>query len=232
MDLEVIYTYCIDDLCFQMVEDLTVSIQVVADDVPPIEDDSPPIAEPGRTQTSLWPTLFPVGLGVALAVSLIAGRLVGRRWWVIGLSIVVMAGALAYGLSLNQDQQAQSIGAVLCTSCVGIEETPHTEPDLSTSARERVQALASPIELWVFTAKWCHACPYAKALVEQIVDLNPLVSYRLVDVDASKDLADQYGIVQSERTIVPAILRVDTGQVLFGIDHLEDRLLTVLESTP
>ena len=144
----------------------------------------------------------------------------------------VAAGGLGYGLFLSQDQQAQSIAAVLCTSCVGIEEAPAQGPELSAAARSRIEALSNDVELLFFTAPWCHACPYAKAMVVQAASVNPAaISYRIIDVDEDRDTASEYGVVQSGRTIVPAILRVDTGDVLFGIEDLEERLLVLLEAS-
>ncbi|MEE8593458.1 MAG: thioredoxin family protein, partial [Candidatus Bipolaricaulota bacterium] len=136
-----------------------------------------------------------------------------------------------YGMLLKQDQQAQSIGAVLCTSCVGIEQTPRQDPELSSEARTRIAAISQEVELLFFTAIWCQACPYAKAMLQQVVETNPLISHRLIDVDEDRDAAKHYGIVRSGRTIVPAILRVDTGEVVFGIEDLEERLITLLEKS-
>ncbi len=232
-EFELIYTYCIEDQCFQIVENLSLPLQIVPETVEPDEDQNgTPATRKARSGAWFWNVAFPTGLGLALVIALIAGGLTGKRWWVLGLLVVVLAGGLGYGLSLKQDQQAQSIGAVLCTSCVGLEETPHRDPVLSADGRSRIAALGHPIELLVFTAIWCHACPYAEAMVEQVAELTPLVSYQFIDVDQARDVADHYGIVQSERTIVPAIVRVDTGGVVFGIDHLEDRLLTLLEAAP
>ncbi|MBE0634456.1 hypothetical protein IH601_00455, partial [Candidatus Bipolaricaulota bacterium] len=148
------------------------------------------------------------------------------------LLVGVLAVGLGYGISLKQDQQAQSIGAVLCTSCVGIEETPHRDPELSDDGQQRVMALTERIELLLFSAPWCHACPYAKELVRQVTELNSLITNQVIDVDEDRDAADRNGIIQSGRTIVPAILRVDTGEVLFGIEDLEERLMTLLEESP
>ena len=231
--LDVVYTYCIDDLCFQIVEQVSLRIDVMSAVVEPANGQ---IVDPVRIlpskERNAWDFVLPTALGLALLFALIASRIVGRRWWVLVLLMAVLAGGIGYGLSLRQDQQAQSIGAVLCTSCVGIEEAPSRDPELSREARTRVAALDHEIELLLFSAVWCRACPYAKAMVQQIVEINPAVSYRLIDVDEDRDAADRYGIIQSGRTIVPAILRVDTGEVLLGIEDLEERLVALLEESP
>jgi len=230
---ELVYTYCIGDLCFQIVEEISLRIDVIPGVADPVNEQIPdPIQILPSKERSPWEIVFPIALGLMLIVALAAGRLTGRRWWVLVLFIAVMAGGLGYGLSLKQDQQAQSIGAVLCTSCVGIEQTPDQDPELSAEARTRIATITREIELLFFTATWCQACPYAKAMVEQIVEINPLISYRSIDVEEDRDAADRHGVIQSGRTIVPAILRVDAGGILFGIENLEERLLALLEESP
>ncbi|MBU1049319.1 thioredoxin family protein [Candidatus Bipolaricaulota bacterium] len=230
---EVSYTYCINDLCFQIIEQMALRLEFIPAVVDPLDVQIvDPVLIPPEAEPSAFPPLFAVILGSCLAGLLVVGNMSGRRWWVTLLLVVVIGVGLGYGILLKQDQQAQSIGAVLCTSCVGIEETPHEPPDLSDNARARVQALTDNTELLLFTAVWCHACPYAKAMVQQVVAVNPLVTVQLIDVDESQNAASQYGIVQSGRTIVPAILRVDTGEVIFGIEDLEARLMSLLEGSP
>lgn len=229
---ELLYTYCVGDLCFQIVEEIVLRIEVIPAIVEPVNDRIPdPVSIPPVEESNPWKLVFPIALGLGLVVSLIGGRIVGRRWWVLVLLVAVLASGLGYGMLLKQDQQAQSIGAVLCTSCVGIEESPSGDPELSDEARIRVAAITDGVELLLFSATWCHACPYAKTMVQQVVEINPAVTYQLIDVDEDKDAANRYGIVQSGRTIVPAILRVDTGEVLFGIEDLEKRLITLLEGS-
>ncbi|TFH09446.1 MAG: hypothetical protein E4H08_05730 [Candidatus Atribacteria bacterium] len=231
---ELTYTYCIGDLCFQIVEEVSLGIDVVAALTVPIDGPLPDpiVAKPVVDDGNAWRIVVPLGLGLLLALALIASRWIGRRWWVTLLLVGVLAVGLGYGISLKQDQQAQSIGAVLCTSCVGIEETPHRDPELSDDGQQRVMALTERIELLLFSAPWCHACPYAKELVRQVTELNSLITNQVIDVDEDRDAADRNGIIQSGRTIVPAILRVDTGEVLFGIEDLEERLMTLLEESP
>jgi len=230
---ELSYTYCIGELCFQIVEEIALQIDVIPAVVEPANGDISDILEaPFVGKGNPWNLIFPIALGLGLVMSLIAGRIVGRRWWVIVLLMAVLVSGLVYGISLKQDQQAQSIGAVLCTSCVGIEETPNQDPELSPEARTKIAAITREIELLFFTAIWCQACPYAKAMVQEVTEINPLILYQLIDVDVDRDAANYYGIVKSGRAIVPAILRVDTGDVLFGIEDLEERLIALLEASP
>ena len=233
ISFELAYTYCIGELCFQIVEEIPLRIDVIQPIADPIDGQiSDPVQLSPSGDRSIWELVFAVALGLMLVAALIAGRIAGRRWWVLALIIAVLVGGLSYGMLLEQDQQAQSIGAVLCTSCVGIEKTPHEDPELSLEAGNRISAMTQEIELLFFTAVWCQACPYAKAMMQQVIEINPVISYRLIDVDEDRDAADRYGIIQSGRTIVPAILRADTGEVVFGIEDLETRLLAMLEAAP
>jgi len=227
---EVLYTYCIGDMCYQILEEISVGIDVAAA-IPPSDDGdtvAPAVTASAETGVEAWRIALPIVLGVLLAGILLAGHARRRHWSLRLMAFVILGVSLGVGFALNQDQQAQSIGAVLCTSCVGIEVTPHVEAVLSADARERLAALEEPIELLVFSAPWCHACPYAKQLVAQAADVAAALTVRVIDVDEDRDAADRYGIVQSGRTIVPAILRVDTGEILFGIEDLEERLLSLL----
>ncbi|MCK5584523.1 thioredoxin family protein [Candidatus Bipolaricaulota bacterium] len=230
---ELAYTYCIDDVCFQLIEEISLKIEMTPAVVEPTNGQIPdPVQILPAKERNAWELVFPMAVGLALIAALIAGRTFGRRWWVLVLLLVVLVAGLGYGMLLKQDQQAQSIGAVLCTSCVGIERAPREDPELSSEARTRIAAISQEVELLFFTATWCQACPYAKAMVQQVIEINPRISYRSIDVDEDRDAAKHYGIVQSGRTIVPAILRVDTGEVVFGIEALEERLIALLEESP
>ncbi len=128
--------------------------------------------------------------------------------------------------------QAQAVGAVLCTSCVGIETVETLSPRLSSAQAAAVDQLTRSVDLLVFYAPWCRSCPYAEGLVDLIALRNPLVRYRLVNAEVERDLAAQHGVTRAGRTVVPAILRVDTGEVLFGAENLGDRLVALLQEAP
>jgi len=234
--IDVIYTYCIDDLCFQIVEtlQLAVTVEPVALDRP----DTIPTTEDVQTPTQVVPTgrtPFPWkwvgfgGLAVLLGPALLVSKAKRVRWPVYGVLLVLLGGSLAYGVFENQHEQAQGIGAVLCTSCVGIEEAREPIPHLTDEQIEALQRVDQPFEWVVFYATWCHACPFAEALVELAASYNDLIDYRFVDVETDTTLAEHYGVIRSGRTIVPAILRMDTGRVLFGVEDLESRLIATLE---
>ncbi|MEE8593869.1 MAG: hypothetical protein V3T03_07050, partial [Candidatus Bipolaricaulota bacterium] len=133
---ELAYTYCIGELCYQIVEEISLRIEVISAVVDSVNGQIPDPAQilPSK-ERNVGEIVFPLAIGLALIVALIASRTFGRRWWVLILLLVVLVGGLGYGMLLKQDQQAQSIGAVLCTSCVGIEQTPRQDPELSSEAR-------------------------------------------------------------------------------------------------
>jgi thiol-disulfide isomerase/thioredoxin len=220
LSLQVIYTYCIDVSCFQIVDKIPLTVAVEEGVV------SPP---PPPSKRSLPGWILPLIAGVLLVGALLLRRTRGMTFPLYFVLFVIVAGALAYGVRLNQHEQAQGIAAVLCTSCVGIEETHHEEPYLSSSAINALAKLDRDIELIVFYAPWCHSCPYAEAMVEKMAALTPYLSYQFIDVDAERDLAATYGVIRSSRTIVPAVLRVDTDEIIFGVEDLEERLLNLLE---
>jgi thiol-disulfide isomerase/thioredoxin len=167
--------------------------------------------------------------GILLLGAILLWRLADMRLPLYVALFLIAVGGLAYGVILGQHEQAQGIAAVLCTSCVGIEEAPHEEPALSEDALSALTRLDTDVKLIVFYAPWCHTCPYAEAMVQQVAGATDHITYKFVNVDTNRDLAASNEIIRSNRTVVPAILRVDTGEVIFGIEDLEARLLDLLE---
>ncbi len=214
--LQVIYTYCIDISCLQIVDEVPVTVVV---------------GRSGGTTTTkrelpAWLVMSIVGGLVGVGVAL--WRLTGVHLPLyIALCTVIVAG-LVYGVILGQHEQAQGIAAVLCTSCVGIDEARGEAPPLSDSAISALAGLQKSIDLIVFYAPWCRTCPYAKSMVREMAERTDLLSYSFVNVDTNRELAESNGVIRSKRTIVPAIVRVDTGDIIFGIEDLEARLLKVL----
>jgi thiol-disulfide isomerase/thioredoxin len=227
--VEILYSYCIGDLCYQIVESAPVALRVVA------QAQTAPVAVGGTTgePTPVSPT-FPwlwIGFGAAAALvvpALFVRRPARLRALVFVLLVAASGTVLGLGVSLGQHKQAQAIGAVLCTSCVGIETVETLAPRLSAAQATTVDRLTVSVELLVFYAPWCRSCPYAEALVDLIASRNPLVRYRLVNAEQERDLAVEYGVTRSGRTVVPAIVRMDTGEILFGAENLGNRLVKLL----
>lgn len=237
--LDVVYTYCIGDLCFQVVDavDLQVRVEAAAAVTPPetngtpvepVTTDPPPVRPSGGRFPWVWILSALVVLCVGGALWLWLRR--GDMRPVYLALLVVAAAGLALGVAQRQHEQAQSIGSVLCLSCVGIEVASNEEPSYRPATIERLEAIDEPVELWVFFAVWCKTCPFAEAMVELAASYNPeQITYRFVDVEREPALAVEHGVVDTGRTVVPAILRVDTGEVIFGTERLEARLVTLLE---
>ena len=224
---ELVYTYCDDDSCFEVVEPLTFVMEVRAGAVP--------IAVESFGAAGRGAGMLPLILAAAvLAAALVVFAFVRKMVVVVAAVGLIAVGALAYGVLTSQHEQAQGIGAVLCTSCVGIEEASHGEPALSSETRSELAAFAGPepIQVLVFYAVWCHSCPYAEAMVEAFAAEAEWISYRFIDVETEPELAAQYNVIRSNRTVVPATVLPATGTVLFGVEHLETRLLDALRSLP
>jgi len=225
-----VYSYCIGDLCYLFSEEIPFTLTVEPPSETPVEL---PAALPIEPVSRFWIRLGGLGLGILfLAAAIGLRRALSRSWPLYAVLILFVLGGLAYGVVLDQHEQAQGIGAVLCTSCVGIEETQHGKPELTPEGIAAIEAIEEDIELVVFYAVWCHACPYAEAMVEAIADRNQRISFRFVDVEEEPELAERSGVVRSGRTVVPATLRVDTGEIVFGAEDLEARLIDLLRETP
>jgi len=219
--MEMIYSYCVDDVCFQIVEEVLLTVRA--------EKGVPPVLPSRIWRTSVWGWLIPV-LGVVLAAGGIVLWRVNRLTFPLyAVLFVLIAGGLTYGVIHRQHQQAQGIGAVLCTSCVGIEEARREVPQLSPNTLAALATLENDVELIVFYAPWCHSCPFAEAVVEKMANVSERVDFRFINVDQQREFARSFGVIRSGRTIVPAILRVDSGEVIFGVENLEERILALLE---
>ncbi|MCX6099969.1 MAG: 4Fe-4S binding protein, partial [Candidatus Bipolaricaulota bacterium] len=133
-------------------------------------------------------------LAALLVVPAALLRRAGRARVLLTAALLVVGGAaLGLGVSLDQHRQAQAVGAVLCTSCVGIETVETLSPRLSSAQAAAVDRLTEPVDLLVFYAPWCRSCPYVEGLVDLIASRNPLVHYRLVNAEIERDLAAQHG---------------------------------------
>lgn len=214
-----LYTYCTDVNCFQLEDSVNVPVVVGAVGVGPVKTTT------ARRGLPVW--VIP-GVGLLLLGGGIGLWLRGVHWPLYFVLFLFVVGGFAYGVHLGQHEQAQGIAAVLCTSCVGIEAVQHASPHLSAAANAALEKINTDINLTVFYAPWCHTCPYAERMVKEAAAVNSHIKYRFVDVSADHALAVKSGVIRNNRTIVPAILRTDTGTVIFGIRNLEPRLLQLL----
>ena len=228
--LGILYSYCIGELCFQFSEEIPLTLTVEPPSEVPVEL---PVVLPVESTSPFWIRLGGLGLGMLfLAAAIALRRAFSASWPLYVVLILFVLGGLTYGVVLNQHEQAQGIGAVLCTSCVGIEEAQHGEPELTPAGIAAIERIEREIELLVFFAEWCHACPFAEAMVEEVAEHNRRITFRFVDVEEEPELAERSGVIRSGRTVVPAILRGDTGEIVFGAEDLETRLIDLLEGGP
>jgi thiol-disulfide isomerase/thioredoxin len=230
-DLEVIYSYCIDDLCYQIVELVPISVRVTESAPTPSDSVGGTTAAAAPRSSGSFPWQW---LAFALAALLLVPAAWARkspraRVALIALLVLASGATLGLGVSLAQHTQAQAVGAVLCTSCVGIETVETKAPRLTTAQAAAVDRLSKPVSLLVFYAPWCRSCPYAEGLVDLVAQRNSLVEYQLVNAEVERGLAATYGVTRTGRTVVPAVVRIDTGTVLFGAEDLGDRLIALLE---
>jgi thiol-disulfide isomerase/thioredoxin len=209
--IEVVYHYCIGDLCFQIEDRAAVTFALGE-------------ARPRAAAIPAWWLLVFIGVGLVIAMFLR-----GRALAAIGLALVgLSAASLVVGVLRGQATQAWRIASVLCTACVGIEEVRTETPTLASVERDAIAAFAGSADLVVFHTPWCKSCPYVKALVAEMARINPRIRYELVDADQDRPRAERSGIVPSGRVIVPAIVVAQTGRVLFGTSDLTARILAAL----
>jgi thiol-disulfide isomerase/thioredoxin len=220
--LQIIYTYCVDVSCFQIINQLSIPVVVSEAGAAPI---------PVMRQISIPEWVWPAVGGFLLAISGLLWKRAKTQAPIYIVLALFVVGGLTYGIILDQHEQAQGIAAVLCTSCVGIEESKHEPPTLSENTVAALAKLDTDVELVVFYAPWCHTCPYAKEMVKNMAEVNQHISYRFVNVDENREATADSGIIRNQRTVVPAVLQVDSGEVIFGVEDLEMRLLQLMGVT-
>ena len=203
------YHYCVAEACFQMVQEAETTLVF------------------GGSKASGF--VFPWWVLILLATGAHATWLIrGRALSVFSVLILILALAiLGFGVYLGQARQAQRVAAVLCTSCVGIEEARAPEVERSPELRRAFAELPKTAHLILFYTPRCRACPYAKKLVTEIAQINPKIRVEMVDADSERERAEKAGVV-----VVPAILIQETGEVLFGTNDLATRLLSALKEIP
>jgi thiol-disulfide isomerase/thioredoxin len=211
-ELRLRYQYCQGESCFHITQGAELMLVVGA-----------AVAALRRPWNPWW-LLGLLVVGVAGA-----WFLRGRRLSALFLVLLLVAGATVWaGVLLHQDRQAQRIGSVLCTSCVGIEEPRPEVPQVSVATREALAQLSQPVRLVVFHAPWCHSCPFAITMAQEFARLSPNIDVELVDAEEDLDRAEAALVYRSGRLIVPAVLAPATGQVVFGTHDLEARLLELV----
>lgn len=62
-------------------------------------------------------------------------------------------------------------------------------------------------EVWLFTAKWCVPCQQFKPVLKRALESFNGIKYREIDVDAEKELADQFGIAS-----IPTLVFFKNGE--------------------
>ncbi len=207
--LHVVYHYCIDDSCFQMVQKAELRWALGA----------APSASSG-----LW---SPVWIVVLLVVGLVAAWFIRGRLLSVVLVLLVVVGAvtLALGVMRGQSRQAQRVGSTLCTSCVGLEATPSRKVSLSPTAQAVLATVNKPVRITVFYTVWCKSCPYVKDLVQEMAKFNSLIQFEFVDAEVETARAEAAGVWRSGRLVVPATVVAGSSEVLFGAQGIEARLL-------
>ncbi|MBU0595283.1 hypothetical protein KJ567_01190, partial [Candidatus Bipolaricaulota bacterium] len=106
--IDIVYSYCIGELCFQFAEPLQVEVVVEAATGEPV-DVIPLPSDPAATFPWPWAA---VSVGLFVLMSTAALRRFSRASWSVVLVVIVVAvGGLAYGVFEHQHEQAQGIAA-------------------------------------------------------------------------------------------------------------------------
>lgn len=108
------------------------------------------------------------------------------------------------------------------------------EITLSETTIERLKRLQKQNEIYVFSAKWCTNCPYAKAVAKAFVQTVPdKLTLKIVDVEEEPLGIWEEKIKQGKLVVIPAtgILIKGEPSVIIGTENLEQRLIQLLEES-
>ena len=209
---ELVYTYCRGDFCFQIVDELSFLVTYgVGDEITYV-----------RAGRRGW--LLMLIAGIALSGTILLMWRGGPTLPLYIILLLIIGGMLVHGLRTDQHNAARRIAVILCTACIGIDDIMALPQQLYPETIAAIEAIERRIELLVFHTEWCRSCPYAIAMVNLFTVTNPLLIVTIIDADQEPEMAEKHGIKQNRRMIVPAIVRYDTGKVIFGINDLENRL--------
>ena len=158
----------------------------------------------------LWPLAASLALATAIALTVRAGS-------PLPLLVTVAVLLLAYGVANGQHIAAWSVVKNLCLSCTGLESPVF---GVGEEVVRCVRGLRTPVHLYLFTSRWCTACPRVERVLEELVrESGDLLRVEVVDVDERPDLAAEYGVARGPHVVVPALALVgDPNSTLLGAE--------------
>ncbi len=193
----------------------------------PVEVVAPSVAKV-VTRPPVWTLILAAAFLVATFALFFLPRYV-RFLCCVGFIVFGLIGAFQH----REHIKAYGIAKQLCVSCIGLERTYilHGSPQITDETRDFVASLRNFYEIVVFSAEWCTNCPYAKAVVKNIVNASDgKLTMRIVDVEKDEEEAKKWPIEREGRVALPAVaVRTKEGvEVIFGAQNIEKRLVDLL----
>jgi len=144
------------------------------------------------------------------------------------VGIVVLAIGiilLSYGVKLGQNVDTENIATYICLSCLGLTPSGY-ETGIEHDGLEK---LDHEIELIVFSAEWCKACPKAIDIVREIAESSEFINYRVIKYEEEPEEFESFGIDLNGLPITVVIIDGEITDVLDGAFKLDSRILEAIE---
>ncbi len=121
-----------------------------------------------------------------------------KRYGVDKIPAIVLAGKKDYGVKFY----GIPAGFEFSTLVADILDVSRGETSFSPDARDKVRAIAKPVDIQVFVSPTCPYCPPAVRLAHMAAIENGLISAAMVESTEFQHLAHKYNVMGVPRTIM------------------------------
>lgn len=148
---------------------------------------------------------------------------------------IVLAG---YGVKEEQHVKTKDIATMHCLSCLGLTPSGYGEG----IEHGELEKLNHEIELIIFSAEWCKACPKAIAVAKEIAESSEFINYRVIKYEEDPEEFENF-VIEHEKELeefknvidlngLPVTVVIIDGEitdVLDGAYKLDGRIWEVIE---
>lgn len=133
------------------------------------------------------------------------GSEAAQRYGVDKIPAIALAGAKEYGVRFY----GIPAGFEFSTLVADIIDVSRGETGLSPEARDKVRAIAKPVDIQVFVSPTCPYCPPAVRLAHMAAIENGLITAAMVEATEFPHLAHKYDVAGVPRTIFNGTLSLE-----------------------
>ena len=150
----------------------------------------------------------------------------------IGIIILIVGIVLAgYGVKEEQHIKTKDIATQKCLSCLGLVPEGVGELELIwlEELNFKLERTNHEVELIVFSAEWCKACPQAIETVKEIAKSSERIEYRVIKHEEEPEEFENFAVDQNG---LPLTIIVIDGKEIDRLESafkLSSRILEAIE---